>query len=154
MKIHRINALAMLLVAAAGSCIAASDAESIAAVKKGEETLRQSLMKRDTKTLAKLMTDDFVRIPPATPATPRAEYFSILESGRLQYLSFEVDDAQFRAYGDTVIVQALVHLRTRSGDDRPPAESHLRLLNVWVKQNGEWRLATIQGNQAPTPPRQ
>jgi hypothetical protein len=80
MKMNRVNTIALLLVAAAGSCIAASDAESIATVKKGEETLRQSLMKRDTKTLAKLMTDDFVRIPPSTPATPRAEYFSILES--------------------------------------------------------------------------
>jgi ketosteroid isomerase-like protein len=132
---------------------AASDSESIEAVKKGEAMLRQSLMNRDTKTLAKLMTDDFVRIPPAAPATPRAEYFSIIESGRLQYLSFDVDDAQFRAYGDTVIVQALVHLKTRSGE-RPPTESRLRLLDVWVKQGGEWRLATIQGNQAPAPPRQ
>ena len=138
----------ILFLVAAGSGVAASDAESIEAVKKGEATLRQSLMRRDTATLAKLMTDDFVRIPPSTPATPRAEYFSIIESGRLQYLSFEVDDARFQVHGDTVIVQALVHLLTRSGD-RPPAESRLRLLDVWVKQNGEWRLAAIQGNQAP-----
>jgi ketosteroid isomerase-like protein len=138
----------MLSLLAVTSVLAASDAESIEAVKKGEATLRQSLMHRDTATLAKLMTEDFVRIPPSTPATPRAEYFSIIETGRLQYLSFEVDDAQFRAYGDTVIVQALVHLLTRSGD-RPAAESRLRLLDVWVRQNGEWRLAVIQGNQAP-----
>jgi ketosteroid isomerase-like protein len=147
-----IRSLILFLVAGA-STLAASDADSIEAVKKGEATLRQSLMHRDTKTLARLMTDDFIRIPPATPATPRAEYFNIIETGRLQYLTFDVDDAQFRAYGDTVIVQALVHLTTRSGD-RPSSESHLRLLDVWVKQNGEWRLATIQGNQAPTPPRQ
>jgi ketosteroid isomerase-like protein len=140
----------MLFFLAAALTFAASDSESIEAVKKGEATLRQSLMHRDTATLAKLMTQDFVRIPPSTPATPRAEYFSIIETGRLQYLSFEVDDAQFRAFGDTVIVQALVHLLTRSGD-RPPAESRLRLLDVWVKQNGEWRLAVIQGNQAPPP---
>ncbi len=139
----------ILALLAASSGLAASDAESIEAVKKGEATLRQSLMRRDTATLAKLMTDDFVRIPPSTPATPRAEYFSIIESGRLQYLSFEVEDARFRAYGDTVIVEALVHLLTRGLADRPPAESHLRLLDVWVKQHGEWRLAVIQGNQAP-----
>lgn len=143
-----MSKILILILLAAGLGAAASDAESIEAVKKGEATLRRSLMGRDIATLAKLMTDDFVRIPPSTPATPRAEYFSIIESGRLQYLSFEVDDAQFQVHGDTVIVQALVHLLTRSGD-RPPAESRLRLLDVWVKQNGEWRLAAIQGNQAP-----
>ena len=109
--------------------------------------MREALVHSDTKTMARLLTGDFVRTPPTTPATTKTEWIGQIESGRLRYLSFEVQDANYRGYGDTVLVNSVAKIRARTGTGE--ADLVLRLLAVWVKQNGEWREAAVQGNSMP-----
>jgi ketosteroid isomerase-like protein len=70
-----------------------------------------------------------------------------VDSGEVRYVSIKRQDVKYRVFGDTVLVHAVtsIHGHT-SGRD---VELVLRLLNVWVKENGEWRLAAIQGNEMP-----
>jgi ketosteroid isomerase-like protein len=135
------------LALAAGCVAAASDSDSIAAVKKAEAAIRKAQVEGDTEAMARLLTDDFIRTPPSTPATTKAEWIAQLDSGRLKYLSFEVQDAKYRVFGDTVLVNSVAKIRARTGNG--DADLMLRLLSVWVKQNGEWREAAVQGNPVP-----
>lgn len=135
------------LVIAAGCVAAASDADSIAAVKKVETATQKALVAGDTKTMARLLTDDFIRTPPSAPATTKSEWIAQLDSGRMKYLSFEVQDAKYRVFGDTVLVNSVAKIRARTGNG--DADLMLRLLGVWVKHNGEWREAAVQGNPVP-----
>jgi ketosteroid isomerase-like protein len=137
----------MVLLLAAALGFAASDSENIAAVKKAEAAMREALVHSDTKAMARLLTDDFVRTPPTTPATTKTEWIGQIESGRLRYVSFEVQDAKYRGYGDTVLVNSVAKIRARTSTGE--ADLMLRLLAVWVKQNGEWREAAVQGNPMP-----
>jgi len=136
-----------VLVLAAGLVSAGSDSDAIAAVKKAEKAMQQALVEGDTKAMGKLLTDDFIRTPPSTPATTKAQWIGQLESGRLRYLSFEVQDAKYRAFGDTVLVNSVAKIRAKTSTGE--ADLLLRLLGVWVKQNGEWREAAVQGNPMP-----
>ena len=137
-----------VLILTTGSAFTASGSDSVEAVKKAEAALQQALVDADAKTMARLLADDFVRTPPSAPSTSKAEWISQVESGRLQYRSFEVQDAKYRVYGDTVLVNSQAKIRVKTAG--PDVDLVLRLLSVWVKQNDEWREAAVQGNLMPS----
>ena len=141
------NGLAVLLLAA-GYLFAAPEAGSIEAVKVLEEKLHKAMVEKDTRTIADLLTDDFIRIPPKTPATTKAEWIALLDNGRLRYVSIEKQDAKYRVFGDTVLVHGVISVRAHTSTGY--AELTLRALNVWVRQNGRWRLAALQANEMPS----
>jgi ketosteroid isomerase-like protein len=138
--IKRLGLVTLLLAP-----LGAQDA-SIDAVKKASAQLEQALTHADMVTLDKLVTDDFLRTPPGGRDTNKKEWLGLVESGRLQYVAFENSDARYRSYGDTVIVNLVSNIHTRSSGG-PERQSKLKLIWVWVKLNGEWRLAAVQGNQ-------
>jgi ketosteroid isomerase-like protein len=124
--------------------------DAVEAVKKTESEFREALLRSDTEALGKLLTEDFIRTPPTTPATTKSQWLELIRLGKQKYLAFVVKEARYRAYGDTVIVNAVVGLRVRRGNEEA-TDLNLRLLQVWVKLHGRWLLAAIQGNQTPTP---
>ena len=142
-----MRAILVLAVLAAAPVFAGSDSEDIAAIKRVEREMQQALVEGDTKTMARLLTDDFIRTPPSTAVTTKAEWIDQLESGRLKYLSFEVQDAKYRAFGDAVVVNSVAKIRAKTSTGEQNLV--LRLLSVWVKQQGEWREAAVQGNSMP-----
>lgn len=140
--------LALLCSAAApGACLAQPAEGPVDAVRKAEGALRAALLKNDADALGKLLTDDFIRTPPTTPETTKAEWLALIRSGEQKYLSFETKEAKYRAYGDTVVVNAVVRVSVRRGT--ADIDLNLRLLDVWVKQDGRWLLAAVQANQVP-----
>jgi ketosteroid isomerase-like protein len=113
-----------------------------------EEQFQKALVKSDTETLSKLLADDYLRTPPTTPNTTKTQYLDALRSGTLKYFSIEDKESHYRTYGDTVIVNAVTAIRVNiNGQQR---DEVLRLISVWIKQNGRWQLAAVQGNPLPT----
>ena len=139
--------LAILLLTA-GCLLSGAEASSIEEVKVHEARLEKALLEKDTRTLARLLTDDFIRTPPTTSATTKAQWIAQLGDGELRYSSIQREDANYRAFGDTVLVHALTRIRAHriTGED---VDVTLWQLSVWVKQKGEWRLAAIQANELP-----
>ena len=134
--------LAVLLSAA----LAAQDA-NIEAVRKISGELEQALTHADMAKLQRMVTDDFIRTPPGGRDTSKSEWLGLVESRRLNYVAFEDSEVKYRVYGgDTVVVNNLSNIHTRSGDG-PERQTKLKLMWVWVKQNGDWRLAGVEGTQ-------
>jgi ketosteroid isomerase-like protein len=142
-----IKTLGLVALFAAG--LGAQDA-SIEAVKKASAQLEQALTHADMATLDKMVAEDFLRTPPGGRDTNKKEWLGLIQSGRLQYVVFEDSDERYRSYGDTVIVNLVSNIRTRSSGG-PERQSKLKLIFVWVKLGGEWRLAAVQGNQVNPP---
>jgi ketosteroid isomerase-like protein len=106
-----------------------------------------ALQKADTETIAAMLTDDFLRTPPASPNTTKTQWLEALRTGAVKYLSIHPKEANYRMYGDTVIGNAVTQFRVSvNGQTR---DETLRLLSVWVKQNGRWMFAAVQGNPMP-----
>jgi len=113
-----------------------------------EDQLQKALVKGDTETLSQLLTDDYLRTPPTTPNTTKTQYLDALRSGTLKYSSIEAKESHYRTYGDIVIVNSVTAIRVNiNGQQR---DEVLRLINVWIKQNGRWQLAAVQGNPLPS----
>jgi ketosteroid isomerase-like protein len=129
--------------------LAAQDA-NVDAVRKMTQELERALTHADMAALEKIVTDDFIRTPPGGRDTNKKEWLGLVQSGRLQYVAFEDTEARFRSYGNTVVVNDVSNIHTRSSGG-PERESKLKLIWVWVKLNGQWRLAGVQGNQMTAP---
>ena len=134
--------LAFLIALTAWSC-SASAADEVRA-RQGE--LEQALIHADVAKLDLMLTSDFNRTPPGGRDTDKTQYAELISSGRLRYLSFEDRDVKYRVYGDTVLVNMESHLRTRSGSN-PEAETALKLIWVWVKRDGQWLVAGVEGTE-------
>ena len=137
----------MGLIAVLALAARAQDA-NIDAVRKMARELERALIAADTGTLEKILTDDFLRRPPGGPDTNKREYLSLLSSGRLKYVAFQNVEEQFRSYPNTVLVDDVTDIRAR-GANGPERETRLKLTWIWVQLDGRWRLAGVQGSQAP-----
>jgi ketosteroid isomerase-like protein len=134
-----------MLPSAGGQQVSGNPPEGMRAA---EDQFQKALVKGDTEALSRLLTDDFLRTPPTTPNTTKAQYFDALRSGTLKYLSIEAKESKYRTYGGTVIVNSVTALRVSvNGQQR---DEVLRLLSVWIKQDGRWKLAAVQGNPLPS----
>jgi ketosteroid isomerase-like protein len=120
---------------------------AIDAVRARQQELEKALVDGDIAKLDQMLTPDFIRTPPGGRDTDKAAYSAIIRSGQLKYISFDDREPKFRAYGDTVLVNVLSHLRTRSGTG-PERESNLKLLWVWVRRGDQWLLAAVEGTDS------
>jgi len=116
------------------------------AIRKKARELERALIAADTAAMQQMLTDDFLRTPPGGQDTDKAQYTSLIATGRLKYIAFDNLQEKVRAYANTVLINDLTDLRYR-GATGPERSIRLKLLWVWVKQDGEWRLAAVQGNQ-------
>lgn len=123
---------------------------NVDAVRKMAGELERALIAADTSTLEKILTDDFLRRPPGGADTNKREYLSLLSSGRLKYVAFKNIEEKFRSYPNTVLVDDVTDIRAR-GANGSERDTRLKLTWIWVKLDGQWRLAGVQGSQAPMP---
>ena len=73
-------------------------------------------------------------------------------SGAVKYEAIDERDVKVRVYGDTAIVSALASVKM-SVNGKPITGDH-RATFVWVKQGGNWKLASFQATRvAPMVPR-
>jgi ketosteroid isomerase-like protein len=131
------------------TAIALAAQDDIEAVRKTARGLERALIAADTDALEKLLTDDFVRTPPGGRDTNKREYISLIASGQLKYVAFQNLEETYRAYPNTVLINDLTDLRYRSATG-PERYMKLKLLWVWIKQDGQWRLAGVHGTQIPS----
>lgn len=140
--VKRMGLIVVLVLAAM-----AQDAD-VDAVRKMARELERALIAADTGTLEKILTDDFVRRPPGGGDTNKREYLALLNSGRLKYVAFQNVDEKFRSYPNTVLVEDVTDIRAR-GANGAERDTRLKLTWIWVKLDGQWRLAGVQGTPAP-----
>lgn len=77
----------------------------------------------------------------------RAEMIASLQSGERRYETFTWESFQAVQHGTAAITHS--KLRIAGKNAQGPFNDHLMLLHVWVKQNGEWRLAGHQTAKIP-----
>ena len=148
--VHVLKMLkAVFSIALAALPLVGQDA-NIEAVRRMTQELEQALTHADMATLDKMVDDDFIRTPPGGHDTNKKEWFGLVQSGRLQYLAFEDSDVRFRSYGNTVVVNNVSNIHTRSSGG-PERQGKLKLVWVWVKLDGKWKLVGVEGTQVTAP---
>ncbi len=98
--------------------------------------------KGDSASMQRTLTDDFVGIGPRGFMLSKDEWIQRFASGNLNYESLELDEVSVRAYGDAAVVTGRDRQRVKYQNQ--PMDSELRIMQVWIRQQGQWRLAGLQ----------
>lgn len=111
-----------------------------------EEKFFDALLRADTMTLGRILTDDFILVDVmAGSLILKVALLDALASGQLKFDSIDMLECNPRQYGDAAITVGATRMRGRFAD--APFATHSRYTHVFLRQNGVWRMASAQGTQ-------
>ncbi len=101
-----------------------------------------ALARRDTKTLERILSDDFTFTGMDGRMVERAKYLVGFRTSTAVYDLVTSSDVVVRLYGNTAIVAAYGEAKGKSGDE--PFNVQYRYTDVWVKRRGQWQAVATQ----------
>lgn len=72
----------------------------------------------------------------------KKEFIEKIVSGKSDFVSIELSEQTISVSGKTAVVRHI--LKAKTNDGGKPGEVHLRILLVWQKQAGKWKLLARQ----------
>jgi ketosteroid isomerase-like protein len=108
-------------------------------------------LRGDTAFLERTLADDFIGIGPLGFMLTKQEWLARHQSGDLKYESFNLDEVKVRVYNDDVAI--LTGRQAQNGAYRGNSiQAQFRITLVFVQQQGQWRLASLQLSTIGQPP--
>ena len=132
---------------ACGPQAAGSDHALAAQLKAQADAWDQAIIRKDAKAIAENMSGDFRHIDKSGDMSDRAAFLRDLLSPDLVIHPYGVEDFDIRIYGDC----ALLCGRTRMTGtyQGKPFRSHYRYVDTYVRQDGRWRVCSVQVTAVP-----
>ena len=107
-------------------------------------------LRGDTAFFDRTLSDDFIGIGPLGFMLSKQEWLARHRSGDLKYESFGLNERKVRVYNDAAILTGRqVQNAAYRGNPMP---GQFRTTLVFVQQQGQWRLASLQLSTIGQPP--
>ncbi len=107
-------------------------------------------LRGETTFLESTLADDFIGIGPLGFMLTRQEWLARHTSGDLKYESFNLDEVKVRMYNEAAILTGRqVQNAAYRGNS---IQGQFRTTLVFVQQQGQWRLASLQLSAIGQPP--
>jgi ketosteroid isomerase-like protein len=113
------------------------------------ESLRKAMVDADKATLEKLADTQLSYGHSGGKIENKETFVDNIVSGRSDFVTIELADQTVAVTGNTAIVRH--NLNATTNDNGKPAEVHLHVLTVWVKEGNAWKLLARQAVHV-TPP--
>lgn len=118
-----------------------------------DDKLREALLKRDIAALECIYSEDFTATSSAGEVKDKAQVIKQFKSGGAKYEMIALDAVTVRAYGETATLTGLMTIKgTRSNNQSFDHQN--RIIRVYVKQQGQWRLVAQQSTRIAAPKKQ
>jgi ketosteroid isomerase-like protein len=130
-----------------GSTNAARAPKSEQELMKALDQLTGAYLSADTDVINRIYADDCIVTSSAGAVMTKADLIRFLKSGAVKYESYDRDDLLLRLYGTTAVISAAITSKSMSQGRESIDRS--RVVTVWVKQAGKWRLVAGQGTPIP-----
>ena len=106
------------------------------------EKLRVAMIDADKITLESLVTDKLSYGHSGGHIDDKKEFVEKIVSGKSDFVTIDLIEQTINISGKTAIVRHM--LKAKTYDNGKPGEVHLRILLVWQKQGGKWKLLARQ----------
>jgi hypothetical protein len=138
---HLAGAAAFAAVIAAGSAAVAQPAEE-ATVTQAVEKLRAAMISADRNQLETLTAPQLSYGHSGGVVEDRAQFLNVVAGKQTVYKTITLSDQSVSMAGDNAIVRHVFSTDFESGGR--PASSRVGVMQVWHKQDGQWRLLARQ----------
>ena len=108
-------------------------------------------LRGDTTFLERILADDYIGIGPLGFMLTKQEWLARHLAGDLKYESFNLDEVKVRVYNNDAAV--LTGRQVQNGAYRDNSiQAQFRTTLVFVRQQGQWQLASLQLSTIGQPP--
>ena len=110
-----------------------------------EKGMQDGMLKNDMSLFERVATDDYLVINPVGIVGTKAQ--ALAGSQNVKMESFSADDVKVRVYGDAAVVTGRATIKGQlkpTPDATQDISGQYRYTRVYVKQQGQWRLASFQ----------
>ena len=140
----------MIFLALIGNAIFidAQNAQMETEIKKLEETEREAMLKQDTARLQKIWDQDlFVNTPFNRITSSSKELLDLVNAGVISFSSFTRDIEKIFIKGNVAISMGTETVIPIGNNPKAGQTIKRRYTNIWMKQNGTWRLTARHANE-------
>jgi len=135
--------IAALLLAAAPLPAPASSDTLVADVSKANDIVQLATLKHDRKTMDSMLTKDFVLVLTHGDVVNRSEWLDSIADRTQDVEVNQTSNLSIHHYNDdSALVIGVLHLRYRQNNKL--SDVRMRFIDVWVKQDGQWKWASSQ----------
>jgi ketosteroid isomerase-like protein len=113
-----------------------------AAVVKSMQRLHTAMINADKSELEIMAAEQLTYGHSSGQIDNKKEFVEKIVSGKSDFVSIEVEDVLVKVSGKTAIIRHRLFARTNDGGK--PGEVQLRVLLVWQKDGGKWKLLARQ----------
>ncbi len=124
------------------SLIAVAQSKQEQSVAAAVEKLRLAMIDADKITLESLVADKLSYGHSGGHIDDKKEFLEKIASGKSDFVTIDLSEQTIHVNGKTAIVRHI--LKAKTNDSGKPGEVHLRILLVWQKQGGKWKLLARQ----------
>lgn len=106
------------------------------------EQLRKAMIDGDKAALENLVTDQLSYGHSGGLVENKNQFVEKIVSGKSDFVTIDLSEQTVSISGKTAIVRHI--LKAKTNDGGKPGDVHLRILLIWQKQGGKWKLLARQ----------
>ncbi|MDA8456054.1 nuclear transport factor 2 family protein [Acidovorax sp. GBBC 3334] len=136
--------VAAALVGCASPSSSANDEQSVATA---AERLRIAMIDPSPEALGQLVANDLSYGHSGGRVDTKASFIGDLMNGKSDFVTIVITDQSIKVVGDAAIVRHT--LTADTNDSGKPGKVQIKILGVWQKQAGQWKLLARQAVRVP-----
>ena len=121
---------------------AEAQAETETTVAEAVESLKNAMINADKNALENLVAEKLSYGHSGGAIDDKKSFVEKIVSGQSDFVTIDLTEQTISVSDNTAIVRHI--LKAKTNDGGKPGEVNLRVLLVWQKQNGEWKLLARQ----------
>jgi ketosteroid isomerase-like protein len=129
------------------ACVSAPPADTVTTLTRQAHAWDAAIIRKDMPAVAANMAPDYRHIRDNGAVSDGAGFLGFIGSPKLVINPYAVDDLDVRLYGDVALLSGTT--RMTGSYDGAPFKSYYRYTDVYVKRDGQWRVASVQITALP-----
>ena len=142
-----LTAAAAALVAGCAGMPSGSGANDTAAVAAAAEKLRVAMVDPTREALSALVADELSYGHSGGKIDTKASFIADLLDAKSDFVTIAINEQTVKVVGDAAIVRHTLVADTN--DAGKPGKVNIKILHVWQKQGGQWKLLARQAVRPP-----
>ncbi len=139
----------MAFTGCAGMADSSSTASAVPAVAAAAERLRLAMIDPTPAALGALVADDLSYGHSGGKVDTKASFVADLMDKKSDFVSIAITDQTIRVVDNVAVVRHT--LTADTNDSGKPGKVSIKILGVWQKQGGDWKLLARQAVRPPAP---